>query len=85
MIKFICAIILEYVIDLKVLQPYTRDCTRLRIEPTSSLSNFVPPKVIELANIEVEKVKNKEPRDTIVCVADPFMCLRCIKGLATPD
>ena len=28
-------------------------------EPTSSLSNFVPPKVIELANTEVEKVENK--------------------------
>ena len=31
-------------------------------EPTSSLSNFVPPKVIELANTKVEKVKNKGPR-----------------------
>ena len=30
-------------------------------EPTSSLSNFVPPKAIELANTEVEKVKNKGP------------------------
>ena len=33
-------------------------------EPTSSLSNFVPPKTIELANTEVEKVKNNGPRDT---------------------
>ena len=31
-------------------------------EPTSSLSNFVPPKAIESANTEVEKVKNKGPR-----------------------
>ena len=31
-------------------------------EPTSSLSNFVPPKTIELANTEVEKVKNKGPQ-----------------------
>ena len=31
-------------------------------KPTSSLSNFVPSKVIELANTEVEKVKNKIPR-----------------------
>ena len=31
-------------------------------EPTSSLNNFVPPRTIELANIEVEKVKNKGPR-----------------------
>ena len=31
-------------------------------EPTSSLSNFVPPKVIELANTEVEKVENKGSR-----------------------
>ena len=30
-------------------------------EPTSSLSNFVPPKAIESANTEVEKVKNKGP------------------------
>ena len=31
-IKFICAIILEYVIvDFKVLQLYTRDCTRPKI------------------------------------------------------
>ena len=29
-------------------------------EPTSSLSNFVPPKAIESANTEVEKVKNKK-------------------------
>ena len=29
---------------------------------TSSLSNFVPPKTIELANTEVEKVKNKGPQ-----------------------
>ena len=29
-------------------------------EPTSSLSNFVPPKVIESANTEVEKVDHKE-------------------------
>ena len=33
-------------------------------EPTSSLSNFVPPKAIESANTEVEKVKNKGPRGT---------------------
>ena len=33
-------------------------------EPTSSLSNFVPPKAIELANTEVDKVKNKGPRGT---------------------
>ena len=33
-------------------------------EPTSSLSNFVPPKAIELANTEVEKVKNKGPQGT---------------------
>ena len=31
-------------------------------EPTSSLSNVVPPKAIELANTEVEKVKNKGPQ-----------------------
>ena len=31
-------------------------------ESTSSFSNFVPPKAIELANTEVEKVKNKGPR-----------------------
>ena len=31
-------------------------------EPTSSLSNFVPPKAIESANTEVEKMKNKRPR-----------------------
>ena len=31
-------------------------------EPTSRLSNFVPPKAIESANTEVEKVKNREPR-----------------------
>ena len=31
-------------------------------KPTSSLSNLVPPKAIELANTEVEKVKNKGPR-----------------------
>ena len=31
-------------------------------EPTSSLSNFVSPKAIELANTEVEKVKNKGPQ-----------------------
>ena len=31
-------------------------------EPTSSLSKFVPPKAIELANNEVEKVKNKGPQ-----------------------
>ena len=31
-------------------------------EPTNSLSNFVPPKAIESANTEVEKVKNKGPR-----------------------
>ena len=31
-------------------------------EPTSSLSNFVPSKAIELANTEVEKVKKKGPR-----------------------
>ena len=30
-------------------------------EPTSSLSNFVPPKAIESANTDVEKVKNKGP------------------------
>ena len=30
-------------------------------EPTSSLSNFVPPKAIELANTKVEKVKSKGP------------------------
>ena len=30
----------------------------------SSLSNFVPPKAIELANTEVEKVKDKGPRGT---------------------
>ena len=30
-------------------------------EPTSSLSNFVPPKAIKLPNTEVEKVKNKGP------------------------
>ena len=33
-------------------------------EPTSSLSNFVPPKVIELANTEVEKVEKKGSRGT---------------------
>ena len=33
-------------------------------EPTSSLSNFVPPKAIKLANNEVEKVKNKGPQGT---------------------
>ena len=33
-------------------------------EPTSSLSNFVPPKATELANTEVEKVKNKGPQGT---------------------
>ena len=31
-------------------------------EPTSSLSSFVPPQAIELANTEVEKVKNKGPQ-----------------------
>ena len=31
-------------------------------EPTSNLSNFVSPKAIELANTEVEKVKNKGSR-----------------------
>ena len=31
-------------------------------EPTSSLSNFVLPKGIELANTKVEKVENKGPR-----------------------
>ena len=31
------------------------------LEPTSRLSNFVPPKAITSANTEVEKVKNKEP------------------------
>ena len=31
-------------------------------EPTSSLNNFMLPKAIELANTEVEKVKNKGPR-----------------------
>ena len=30
-------------------------------EPTSSLSNFMPHKVIELANTKVEKVNNKGP------------------------
>ena len=34
-------------------------------EPISSLSNFVTPKATELANTEVEKVKNKKPRGTI--------------------
>ena len=33
-------------------------------EPTSSLSNFVPPKAIESTNTEVEQVKNKGPRGT---------------------
>ena len=33
-------------------------------EPTSSLNNFMLPKAIELANAEVEKVKNKGPRGT---------------------
>ena len=32
-------------------------------EPTSSLSNVVPPKSIELANTEIEKLKNKGPLD----------------------
>ena len=31
-------------------------------EPSSSLSNVVPPKAIEMANAEVVKVKNKAPR-----------------------
>ena len=31
-------------------------------EPTSSLSNFVPPEAIESANTKVEKVKNKGPQ-----------------------
>ena len=30
-------------------------------EPSSSLSNVVPPKAIEMANAEVVKVKNKAP------------------------
>ena len=33
-------------------------------EPSSRLSNVVPPKAIEMANSEVVKVKNKIPRGT---------------------
>ena len=33
-------------------------------EPSSSLSNVVPPKAIEMANAEVVKVKNKAPRSS---------------------
>ena len=38
------------------------------LEPTCSLSTFVPYKAIELANTEVEKVKNKGP-----CTSPPFV------------
>ena len=50
-------------VDFKV-QPYTPAIVQDKGLPelTSSLSNFVPSKAIELANTEIEKVKNKGPR-----------------------
>ena len=43
-------------------------------EPTSSLSNFVPPKAIKLTNTEVEKVKKKD--DVVLGQALGHMALR---------
>ena len=50
-------------------------------EPTSSLSNFMPHKVIELANTEVEKVNNKGPRGIRSAQYLPLTGLRWVKQL----
>ena len=77
MIKFIFAIMLEYVnVNFKVLQPIVQD--QGLPEPTSHLNNFVPPKAIELANTEVKKVKNKEPRGTR---SAPYLILTLVQRL----
>ena len=61
MIKFIFAIMLEYVnVNFKVLQLIVQD--QGLPEPTSRLSNFVPTKANESANTKVEKVQNKGAR-----------------------
>ena len=50
-------------------------------EPTSSLSNFVPPKAIRSANTEVEKVEKKDHVQRKRCCLHKFVmwhkCLLC--------
>ena len=52
-------------------------------QPASSLSNFVPPKAIESANTEVEKVKKKDHMWCKHCCLHKFILWhKCLLGFA---